>query len=188
MTSSSFPTAKPHKPAFESLHRSVGLRGELITGFKVTGVRDREPFVSLQETCRTTRLIIRWIRDGFVDFRSQGCALGSRQSLDHGRSPGIDEHVGRRHLHAWCTYINTSLGLELNSQSVRRSEWQAFSRVRAAWPHTIRSLRKITNNILTLESSRQVVSVAGENKETVKKLEQSRQMGLDLDSTESIPT
>ena len=34
----------------------------------------------------------------------------------------------------------------------------------------------------------QVVSVAGENKETVKKLEQSRHMGLDLDSTGSIPT
>ena len=50
MTSSSFLTAKQLKPAFESLHRSVGLRGELITGFKVTGVRDRELFVSLHET------------------------------------------------------------------------------------------------------------------------------------------
>ena len=50
MTSSSFPTAKPHKPVFESLHRSVGLRGKLITGFKVSRVRDRELFVSLHET------------------------------------------------------------------------------------------------------------------------------------------
>ena len=50
MISSSCLTAKPVKPAFESLHRSVGLRGELVTSFKVTVVRDRELFVSLHET------------------------------------------------------------------------------------------------------------------------------------------
>ena len=83
------------------------------------------------------------------------------------------------HLYQYFTLTGTLF-------SIQKQKWQAYSRARAAWPHTFQSLRRmLADGILKFFP---VVSVAGENKETVKKLEQSRHMGLDLDSTESIPT